>query len=77
MDNKLWQFFVTGGQLRGTVVNDAESLDYNWLQVNRTSTIVDDIILSSVNILLASKKPLFILKPTGFCLEFRLFIYCL
>jgi hypothetical protein len=43
LDNKYWDWIVSGEQLRGRLVNDALGAVQNWLTVDRTGMTVDDI----------------------------------
>jgi hypothetical protein len=50
VDNKWWDFAVTGESFLGRVVNDANSIAVAWLAISRTGTTVDDIGLSATTL---------------------------
>lgn len=45
VDNGWWDFAVQGEQFLGRTINDANNVTANWLQVDRTGTVVDSVQL--------------------------------
>lgn len=57
-DNRLWDMLANGEKFLGRVVNDAESVESNWLIVDRTGTTVDSVTLAGQVILSTSSRGL-------------------
>src|SRR6478752_2922313 len=49
-NNKLWELRANGEQLQGTVWDDGRSSSANWLEVDRTANVVDNINLKATTV---------------------------
>lgn len=52
-DNQSWDFTCSSGQLRGRVLNDADSVASSWVNVDRTGTTVDTVAFPGTAVTLA------------------------
>lgn len=48
-NNRLWDFAVIGEQLNARIINDAISVATSWMTVDRTGTVVDNVIFPTVS----------------------------
>ena len=56
-DNTKWDFMVDAEQLKGRLVNDANSAAANWLVVDRTGNTVDQVVFPTGNVGIGTTVP--------------------
>lgn len=49
-NNKLWEFRANGEQLQGTVWDDGKTTGVNWIEVDRTANVIDNINLKATTV---------------------------
>jgi len=54
VDESIWRMFSSSGVLTFDARNDANTVSSNWLAVNRTGTVVDDITLTAGKVAIVS-----------------------
>ena len=56
-NNKFWDFFANGGQLRARAISDDGSSDVDWLTVDRTAATIDQVVFPNGNVGIGTTSP--------------------